>query len=335
MLYWQLDHIRLLGRMEACRINISGILGCRNIHNFILAVQPVIGLIDSSVPFHLEMDLRYLGFVYPTGTAALAGFALFLQRHSSCQSVKVDRPLNSDVDSYLARMDLYRLLNFPERYQWQRHDAKGRFRELVEIGPADSSETVVTQLVEILEQQINLLSSDTKNALLIALGEMIDNVLYHAQSPVNAIVCAQAYPRQRQLELAIVDCGRGFRQSLMDNPDLRRRFTTADEAIQLAVQMEITSNPAGNNGYGLYVTSELVKANDGEMSICSETGKYEIRQGIEYSEQMCYDGDILKWPGTIVGIVVNLDKPLAARPIYDGMSTDDIDTLLFEEDIPF
>jgi hypothetical protein len=150
------------------------------------------------------------------------------------------------------------------------------------------------------------------HAVRYALAEVIDNVFHHARSPVNAIVCAQTYPQLNQLELAIVGAGRGIPASLADNPDLRGRFHTASQAIQLAVQPKVTSRPDRNASEGLFFTTEFLRANGGAGCIYSLDGLLEYREG----RPQAFD-DVPRWPGTIVALRFDTRRPVDVPAIFN------------------
>lgn len=94
--------------------------------------------------------------------------------------------------------------------------------------------------------------------LAYCLREVIRNVFEHAETDRCAL-CAQKCA-DGNVELAVIDQGRGIRQSLEE----RLQFATDDEALRSALRPGVSrcpstdpDNPWGNSGFGLFVLSEL------------------------------------------------------------------------------
>ena len=143
-----------------------------------------------------------------------------------------------------------------------------------------------------------------------ALHELINNVFHHARSATKAIVCAQSYDQKREVELSVVDSGRGIRASLMDNPELGGRFSTPREAIELAVQPQVTGRPEDNTGEGLFFTLEFLKENRGCACVHSEEGRLRIK----YGQPLFQDGAF--WPGTLVALRFRTDRPVDTASLF-------------------
>jgi hypothetical protein len=317
-------------------INIEGQLGIRNIESLVREASNALTACTQDEEFEVTFGLTEVRGIFATGLAALTAVAQYIRQSPQFRYGYFLCPKNSDVHDYMTRMRLYRRLGMNVDYPFVEHDPSGRFQELVEIADIGAVNKTSNALAEIVRTQNRAIPVQSINSVCSTLSELIDNVFHHAQSPINAIVCAQTYPLQRSIELAIVDCGRGFRRSLDDNPQYQGSYATASEAIGLAMQRRVTCSPERNTGEGLYFTRELVKLNRGDMIICSEDGLCRVRNGIETAEQMCYNGLAVKWPGTIAAVRLFFDRPMDMKPIYDREAPPDNDfVLLDEEDIPF
>lgn len=94
--------------------------------------------------------------------------------------------------------------------------------------------------------------------LAYCLREIIRNVFEHAQTD-RCVLCVQKC-LDGNVELAVIDQGRGIRRSLEE----RFNFDTDHEALRYALQPGVSRTPSsdpkdpwGNSGFGLFVLSEL------------------------------------------------------------------------------
>jgi hypothetical protein len=90
------------------------------------------------------------------------------------------------------------------------------------------------------------------------LREVIRNVFEHANTD-RCVLCAQT-TADGNVELAVIDQGRGIRRSLGE----RLALVSDEQALRAAIQAGVTcspsedlDNPWGNSGFGLFVLSEL------------------------------------------------------------------------------
>jgi hypothetical protein len=108
-----------------------------------------------------------------------------------------------------------------------------------------------------------------------AVCEVIDNIQLHAQSPVPGVVCAQFFPRQNRLDIAICDAGRGIKASLSEAHNL----PTHAEAIRLAIQRGVTRSQAVGQGNGLAGSVEIARLNQGEFHLWTGDVDYHTKNG--------------------------------------------------------
>lgn len=306
--------------MDSITLSLYGEFRRSNIDEVVRQLQPAIAACLAQDPYEIQLDLRTLGFVTPAGLATLTGILRYLGQCDHIEIVEVLRPLNQDIHDYLTRMEFYDHIQVEVEYPWGRRDPTGRFRELVEITSEEMSQEVARELALILQRGCGF--GDTAvRGIQFALSESIDNVFHHADSPINAIVCAQSYPNWDRVELAIVDCGRGFRQSLSNNVFLRGRFDSAVDAIKLALQAGVTGRPDYNAGEGLFIISEYVKLNGGKLIVYSENGLL----GIDSDARTWYNEEASNWQGSIISVSMNTNGPTDMRQVYDLLGTEEDD----------
>ena len=292
--------------MSGTHIALHGDLGIGNLPNLVAPMEPLWDPLASPCAIHL--DLRRVTFIMPSAITLLTTAVIRLRQEGF--TVQISRPDRDKADAYLNRIDFYELLGMDVNYPWRRHSPDGRFREVVQVQTEREGDEVVREVMAILDRNVEGVSG-IYDAAYHAFLEIVNNVFHHAHSPTHAILCAQSYPWLRRVELSVVDSGRGIPASLGDNPELEARFTTAAEAIELAVQPRVTGRPDHNTGEGLFFSLEFIKENRGEACICSQDGALRARDGAVWTEPVCY------WPGTLVAMSFRTDRPVSTRAIFD------------------
>ncbi len=133
-------------------------------------------------------------------------------------------------------------------------------------------------------------------ALEWAANEIVDNVLLHADSPVPGAVCAQFFPKDRRLDVAISDVGRGILASLSES----RRLWGHGDAITTALQRGVNRNPQIGQGNGMAGALEILRRNRGRFRVWSGDVIYRLDAGEERGFEA-----IPLVPGT--GVLLSLD----------------------------
>lgn len=126
------------------------------------------------------------------------------------------------------------------------------------------------------------------------LREIIRNTFEHANTN-EAVICAQRWATG-ETEIAIVDRGRGIRNSLAE------RISTSDDksAIELALEPGVSrSTPStgedewANSGFGLYVLSELGRL-CGSFTLCSGKAAVSTANGKTFAHPFHFHGTAIK-----------------------------------------
>jgi len=128
-------------------------------------------------------------------------------------------------------------------------------------------------------QEIGL-SMDTVSLVASSLAEIVDNAFSHNlgqwRHPFGPLtVCLiQNYPNKRELELSFCDFGVGFLKTLQGNyPSL----TSEKDAIELALQRNITGRPSGKGGNGLvFLQNNIFNGFTGHLAIRSTNTLVEV-----------------------------------------------------------
>jgi hypothetical protein len=138
---------------------------------------------------------------------------------------------------------------------------------------SDIIEKKSNELAKILTR---LQEGDIVDILAFSIREIFRNVVEHSFSEkIN--YCAQYWPNQHRVEVAILDTGIGIKESISHNPNLS--LINERDAIHFALMPGISKihkssmkqdqyNPWINSGYGLYMTNRICR-NGGTFSIIS------------------------------------------------------------------
>jgi len=169
-----------------------------------------------------------------------------------------------------------------------------------------------------------------------AVSELGNNVIQHSHSA--GYVCAQHYPSNDMVRLAIADCGIGIRRSfeVSQSPHWREGMTDR-EALEIALQphmsskLHIRSGWGGepvNAGVGLSVLNGLAQETRGKLLVISGGAFYTSWEGFgNFSGNLVYNGTLCAF-AVLRSEAMHFTKHLRAvnariRPLLDGPNTFD------------
>jgi hypothetical protein len=235
---------------------------------------PALGQMVLGRRAEVVFDATEMTFASPLDLAGVAAWAARL-RHEGA-GVQFALPGDGDVCRYLVRMDLVAQLQqigvtltspVPSIRRADRADVLLEVRRI--CGSADV-ERFCTDAYELAVQH-------TANRSAVAgakmLGELLDNAITHAGSPVGVYAAAQVHQRSGDLELAVADSGIGVRTHLARNPSFRN--LSAAQALRAALQPGVsgTSETRGNGLPDLLTTASgfggqlLLRSDDGYAQV--------------------------------------------------------------------
>jgi hypothetical protein len=241
------------------------------------------------------IDLAQVSFV---DAHALTGLACFISAAArDGLPVRLVLPEHPDVSTWLSRMHLGDVLDaFGVRVggglpRVAERDRRDTLIELQRFDDSHGSDRLATFIWERLEGGAD---GEVVNQLFEATGELGQNVVEHAGSPVGGFVAAQRYkagaPEERII-VAVADVGIGIRESL------RPRYgdMTDGEAITQAIRWNISSVPEEGRGQGLPGVVDGVRGLDGMLWIRSGGATRTIMRGRATTTE------VSRLQGTIVG----------------------------------
>lgn len=128
---------------------------------------------------------------------------------------------------------------------------------------ADGQETILDRVVELILGTLDV-TRDTLRAVEWALGEIMDNVPTHAESPVGGFVQATAYSESNAVEFVVADAGIGVSASMRAKDDVG--------ALRDAITEGVTRDKRSNAGNGLFGSYRVAALSEGEFEIRSNRG---------------------------------------------------------------
>jgi anti-sigma regulatory factor (Ser/Thr protein kinase) len=269
----------------------------------------------------LLLDMSSVAFASPTGITIVAAGIEHLFTGGRIDQLQIWLPRSPLLVQYLQRMNFFNEMNVSLEEKFKRREPK-RFRPVTHVPNEDVSPGYTRDLLRAVESSHEL-DTSTRNALKTCVNELIENVFYHAQSPVDALVAVQAYKKKNVTELVIADTGRGIRAALGEKHEYRDRVQDDCSAIKLAIQKNVTTTDDPKRGIGLWVASELVRQNEGRMLIMSHDGGVNISGDGQSNVQAHF------WPGTLIAIEFRMDRPITVGEVYDSGNFPDADSFDF------
>ncbi len=244
------------------KIHFSNQGNLRNFRRFITAL-------DFRSPEKLEIFTHSKWItVHPANLVLTA--ALALQAGKDNSEIIGEMPRSG---AYLDRMGLYHFVKTPSPFLYNKKEEAGRFVPITIIKAADDQSRFIADMVPLLH-----LSEENAKIVKYIIGELVRNVLEHANALNGAIVAAQYYKKTNRVSIGICDTGMGIKNSM-------QRYwhpKTDIEALHLALTPGITGTTrkeggtAENAGAGLFFIKSIAKITRNYFSIYSGSAEYTL-----------------------------------------------------------
>lgn len=226
--------------------------------------------------------------------------------------------LNLEKDSararYASRIDFFKLIGMDYEEDFQRWSGGGHFTEITRFtndkGRNDFYHNLLRRVVAIV-RNVNA-DRAVLEMLDFCLTELFDNALNHSGMPYGW-ASAQFFPQRREVRLIVGDTGIGIHQSLTRNPKSKFKHLNEMQAVARCIEAQVTSGEGMGNG--LFVTSEFIRRNAGELLIYS--GSHFLR--CTASATTVTRG--YRWNGTFAFMRINTDVPVDYQEILTSLST--------------
>jgi anti-sigma regulatory factor (Ser/Thr protein kinase) len=257
-------------------------------------------------------DARHLRWVDPDGMVGLLLAGTIAGRTQSVLP-RFGLPESADVAGYLARMGFFEAARGVFDIDTvPRRTGSGRSDVLLEITSIASNADVHAVVDRVQGQAGMILSSkldypaSAAVQFSVMLSELCQNIIEHAEAP--GWVAAQAYNWAKRLGrfvvvISVMDMGRGFRGSLMEEHAARYGDRWGDAtALEAAFLHGLTRFPDSGRGQGIQQIRRQVRKWDGAITIRSGTAR--IGQVPEWDDTPPLVDGMAPVPGSQISIVL-------------------------------
>jgi hypothetical protein len=164
-------------------------------------------------------------------------------------------------------------------------------------------------------------SEVSKKSFIDACGELVSNTRHAYDKAVDpaidkrpgALIQAQFYPKESQVEFCICDVGVGIKASLEITD--KTGFKSHAEAIAAAIMRGNRNGGQEGAGIGLAAISSYVRQNGGSFSIRSGDALKSFRNSSwRVTDQLC------SWPGTIIALKLHVDNNADLSKSWERMA---------------
>jgi anti-sigma regulatory factor (Ser/Thr protein kinase) len=278
---------------------------------------------DLSNPAKLEIETSKWTNVHPAGLVFAAALATVAGKENST----IDA-IKSDSNKYLARMGLYDYLATPKPRNYNEKEESGRFIPIRNIKTSTEQSQFIADMIPLLH-----LDPERSAAIKYVIGELLRNVIEHANAKNGAFVAAQYYARKNKISIGICDAGIGLKSSL------DRYHSPRDDldAIRYALMPGISGTTfreggtEDNAGAGLFVIKSMAKITRDYFVIYSGDSEYKL---LKYDSRVKYGPRIYADPfddrhstrdnlpnfdGTLVGLDITLDDTMEFNELLEGI----------------
>jgi anti-anti-sigma regulatory factor/anti-sigma regulatory factor (Ser/Thr protein kinase) len=283
------------------RITLRGGFRIHQLEKVVSALEP---LVELDAPTAVVLDLRGLAFIGPAALATLVSVIHDAIARGVVLAPSVYMPpANRLVARYLDRIDFNRLLTGSDvGAEFKRRPAEG-FRPVQQFSSADEVATVAESLTMAATEAVAVGSTD-RSAVFLAIREIGQNVVDHANSRMGGFAMAQRSTKRQEFEIAVADAGVGIAGSLRGNADYAN-VASDSSAIGMALMPGVTGKPGtSNRGLALAAIQGLLRENLGTLLIRSGTAALEDGRNQDTRDNLAL------LPGTVVAIRLRIDQPI-------------------------
>ncbi len=227
------------------------------------------------------VDLRNFSFIDPFGMVGILELGELYKSKGVSKTLYL--PESEEVIKYLERMDFF---DFAEKYficePSVRHITKKYLRSsksdvLLEITPIEKSDDIHFIVGRVKDRALSILqrhlhyNERSINGFIVALSEVCQNIIEH--SDAGGFVGIQKYHwkimEKNIVKIAVMDIGRGFRNSLSE----RFSFSSDMEAIDMALLNGVSRHSDEGRGHGLVAVRKFIEECNGILTLRSGTAK--------------------------------------------------------------
>ena len=262
------------------KVKISVKIGGRHSHNNLLSqLEPCFKIASKGTQFVIEIDLNHTNFIHSDKLLFIIAAVKYARSAGSGVDVRVLRIDDRSKLSYVQRMNFFKELGITEPEKFRRWNSEGRFLPIQSFCSVDYLD-IPEKLNNIISTKIRIEKS-AKVFIDYCLCEIVDNVINHSKSPFGWVV-AQSYPAKGTIRILVLDLGIGIHESLTGEVESEFSKLSPKEALAICANKGVTRGREHGVGNGLFHTSELIKLNQGNMTIYS--GEHALMKSINTSK---------------------------------------------------
>lgn len=236
-----------------------------------------------------------------------AASMLFNSSKALLTDIKIGTQPNECIHQYVQRMNFYKVIEFESEEHFIRRDPSKKFLPLQLVSADTSVDEIANSFNEILKTQFK--DDSAPDMMNYAFGEIMDNIIQHAQSLCPGVAGAQLYPKLKYVEFCIADTGIGIPASLKSNSIYA--YLSNQSLLEKAFEEKVTAfdtyNPDNKvkfgGGFGLTSAARLTQALKGHLwAVSYGSGVHITEDGITKLDNNFY------FPGTIIVMQLPIDK---------------------------
>ncbi len=240
-----------------------------NLNKLTLATSFIEKLHELQNPSNLLIDLSDVKTIFPNAAVPVAGIVDYFKRNYNTNFQSAEHHLNRTKATLFHPLHVKEQLHSdhsPLNKVWQFFDS------------ADVNELVDGFVNEL--RQIEQFEQGVLDGLTWSLNEVMDNVLQHSLIS-HGFVMGQIHRRSKHIAFCVFDNGQGIYNSLKNSPHAP---ASAQIALQMAVKESITRDRSVGQGNGMYGLHQIVKQNQGSLTIISNSAFYQLNDNGEIKE---------------------------------------------------
>lgn len=292
----------------------------------------------------VQCDASRVRFVDQLGLCLLS-FAM-----RECAQWKQELSLNglpAQIQSYMARMNVYANAGVVQPGQFRRHNQAGNLQEVTSITDQSEIDVTTRNLAHAVVGTLPEFQPDSEpdamtgrragdtayECISYVISELLNNSVTHAKRGGNqrcrAWVAAQHYASRGKVGISVIDDGCGILRSLQD---ARPRLAKAghSEAIEMALKPEVSCNrdlglrglDTANQGLGLTIIQGIVRRGGGRLFLGSGDALYISNANGAWFKKIPH------WKGTLFYAEIpraTLESLTVTGQLGEYRSADDID----------
>ena len=226
----------------------------------------------------VRIDLSRSGFVRPAAVLWCTIYSLLVvEKGIPCELIVPDRP---KVTAYLNHLGMFDVLRGAgvrvDYFDVSNMERRQLVLPLTRLRTISQVEDLGDAVMDSLSRS-NLSSANLYDHVNMAFAELGNNAVEHAQSPIDAYGLIQFYHwnQRPRFVCAVADGGIGILASLQENPEHEEHALTDWDAIEYAIQENISVH-GNTRGLGLAHIVEFLLPPNRELNITSGNGFLDV-----------------------------------------------------------